>query len=652
MQQQQSDLASTSRDFSAKQMWNDSNYFVFDFETSGILPEYALQPWRIRQGKMWATSLAHLWYEGGRPVPGGQLFQGESPWPAIKTMLDHAIEHKLTGVGWNTAFDVSILIAYGFRDEVMRLNWLDGMLLWKHLTVTPEYDTERTKRKSYSLKQAVREFLPAYAGYEEDVDFHAADPASLKKLHTYNLRDTTFTYILTRMFYNDLAATPERLQAALIEARSIPLVADANLRGIRVDTSALDRLGLALTNEAAAALSELAPHGVTEEIVRSPAKLAVLLFDQWGLDPIKQNVSEKTGKTSWSTDKEVLHELSLFDSRAKTLRQYREALGNKTKFVDAPATSVAYNADGCTHPLATVFSSYTGRMTYSSKQGRNKDERPIGFGLHQEKRETRFRDILVPPDGYVVMEFDAAGQEYRWMAIASGDEAMLAMCLPGEDPHGYMGAEIAHKEYRTMLAELAAGNKDAKEQRQLGKVANLSCGYRTSAKKLLSEARVKYNLPMLLPEATHIHGAYRRTYPGVPRYWARQIQKVRRLGYAETFAGRRVQVVGDWGGKDGWSLESTAINYPIQGTGADQKYLALAVLKPYTVREGIHFAWELHDGLYFYVPVAKAERAQTEIKTLLDNLPYKKAWGFSPPIPLPWDCKVGSSWGQLKEVKF
>lgn len=591
---------------------------------------------------------------------------------------------------------------------------------------------------------------------------------------------------------------------------------------------------------------------------------------------------------------------------------------------------------------------------------------------------------------------------------------MLAMCLPGQDPHGYMGSEIAHKDYRAMLAELAAGSKDAKAQRQLGKVANLSCGYRTSAKKLLSVARVQYNLPMQLPEATHIHTTYRRTYPGVPRYWDRQIQKVRRLGYAETFAGRRVQVVGDWGGKAGWSLESTSINYPIQGclqadvrvvtdrgcipiselagqkfmartgfgwapatavnrglcqlaeielttgdvircdtrhklktdtrewvefkdlcygmrvalprlrpalaasdsvtwpyvmgcylgdgwvsekkrargysrtvgfvggirklpnlvrlqeffslqgfqtilkrtrptvwvlytnrrdlfdemvrqgvtpglrartkripeaawrydeqgrrdfwqgvcdtdgatthgqvgnvhspnlalirdlleytasigvptrisqtkgawllrvlrfdgglypkdrlladlnglvptsslgncqsivdrravieaqkvtqrvaeriydrwlphmevyrygeikdirvldsvadtftlsvddalhqfeaggvihknTGADQKYLALAVLKPYLVREGIHFAWELHDGLYFYVPVAKAERAQTEIKTLLDNLPYKKAWGFSPPIPLPWDCKVGSSWGQLKEVKF
>jgi DNA polymerase I-like protein with 3'-5' exonuclease and polymerase domains len=112
-----------------------------------------------------------------------------------------------------------------------------------------------------------------------------------------------------------------------------------------------------------------------------------------------------------------------------------------------------------------------------------------------------------------------------------------------------------------------------------------------------------------------------------------------------------VAVRGDWGGSTGWSLESTAINYPIQGTGADQKYLALAVLRPYMVREGIYFAWELHDGLYFYVPEKKAAKAQADIKCLLDNLPYKKAWGFAPPVPMPWDCKVGESWGQLKEVK-
>ena len=40
------------------------------------------------------------------------------------------------------------------------------------------------------------------------------------------------------------------------------------------------------------------------------------------------------------------------------------------------------------------------------------------------------------------------------------------------------------------------------------------------------------------------------------------------------------------------------------------------------------------------------------MKPMLDNLPYKEAWGFTPPIPMPWDCKVGKAWGRLKEQKF
>jgi DNA polymerase I-like protein with 3'-5' exonuclease and polymerase domains len=156
---------------------------------------------------------------------------------------------------------------------------------------------------------------------------------------------------------------------------------------------------------------------------------------------------------------------------------------------------------------------------------------------------------------------------------------------------------------------------------------------------------------MELPEATHIRATYLQTYTGVPRYWAAQIARVRKLGYAETLAGRRVQITGSWAGTGAWARESTAINYPIQGTGADQKYLAIAVLRPYIQRHGIYFAWELHDGLYFYVPTNYVEKAIADMGYLLDNLPYTKAWGFTPPIPLPWDCKISDkSWGQLKEI--
>jgi DNA polymerase I-like protein with 3'-5' exonuclease and polymerase domains len=180
-------------------------------------------------------------------------------------------------------------------------------------------------------------------------------------------------------------------------------------------------------------------------------------------------------------------------------------------------------------------------------------------------------------------------------------------------------------------------------------VGNLSLQYRTSAKKLRVVARVQYNIPMELPEANRIWTTYQRTYRGVPTYWNKQIAKTRRLGYVETFAGRRVQVVGNWDGSFGWSMGSTAINYRIQGTGADQKYLALAVIKSYLTEIGGYFAWDLHDGIYLYIPDEVVPKAARDIQHLLNHLPYKKAWGFEPPIPLPWDCKVGASWGSLKD---
>lgn len=632
-------------------VWDDSRFKAFDFETSGELPEYALQPWRVAQQKSWATSL--VWCE---KTPSNIEFGGglEPTRDMMGDFLSDCVKRKQRVVGWNTVFDISWLLAYGLDDLVMQVKWLDGMLLWRHYFIEPEYEEKGPNRKSYGLKACVAEVLPQFAGYEEDVDFHDPSPAARKKLHEYNQRDTMFTLRCAKHWWEKL--TQEQLRAALIEAECLPLVARANLRGMVVDRLAAKELQSDLRGTAGVRLAMLAPHGVTEKVVRSPKQLSALLFDQWKLPVLKENTSKKTGNVSRSTDKEVLHELSFIDPKAKLLREYREALNNEAKFADTPLRSAEYNGDGTTHPQAIVFGTYSGRLTYASKQGKNKDERQTGFALHQMKRGEEFRGIILAPEGYTIMEFDASGQEFRWMAIASGDQTMMQLCLPGEDAHSFMGARIANADYRQLMLDLSSKDdqikKAAKDARQLGKVGNLSLQYRTSAKKLRVIARVQYNLPMELPEAQRIRTTYLRSYPGVEAYWDMQIRKTQRTGYVETYAGRRVHVVGNWNGGFGWSMGSTAINYRIQGTGADQKYLALAVLKDYLNSIGAYFAWDLHDGIYLYVPHHHVARAADEIRDILLNLPYKQAWGFDPPIPLPWDAKVGGSWGSLKEYEF
>ena len=108
---------------------------------------------------------------------------------------------------------------------------------------------------------------------------------------------------------------------------------------------------------------------------------------------------------------------------------------------------------------------------------------------------------------------------------------------------------------------------------------------------------------------------------------------------------------GDWNGKNSWSMGSTAINYRIQGTGADQKYLAMMMMRDYIHTIGARFFLDLHDGIYLLVPDRLAKSAAKHIKKELDNLPYAQTWNFIPPVPLPWDCKMGKTWGGLKEFK-
>ncbi len=634
--------------------WDDEGFVAFDFETSGRKPEYALQPWRLKTGDAWITSIAWAYRESGKMKLGGMV----DPDPLFCAFfLKWCIDTGRAIIGWNVTFDIQWLLAMGFKKHVEQCRWVDGMLMWRHLEIEPEYETTRPSKKSYSLKTAVREHLPQFAGYEDQIDFHSDDPADRAKLHDYNQKDCIFTLFLTRLFYKKLNTRQQ--QAMWIEAQCLSMVAEANVEGMLIDTIHANSLSAQNKLIASAKLASLTPHGVTEKVVRSPLQLSALLYDKWRLPVLKLNKSkvkkDPNGQpvTSRSTDKEVLHELSFLDPRAKELRAYREALNNDAKFAERLTDSVRYCEDmGKSHPAARVFGTYSGRVTYSSSQGKGVNEKPTGFALHQmprmsAKQPLDYRSGIVAPPGYTIIEFDAAGQEFRWMAVAANDLTMLQLCQPGEDAHSFMGAKIMHRDYKQFLVDLKGKVQAIVDGRQLGKIANLSLQYRTSAKKLLVVARVQYDVPMLLPEAYLIHGLYQQTYHRVPEYWERQINLTIKRGWVETFAGRRVQVKGDWNHK-GWQMGSTAINYRIQGTGADQKYLALMMIRDYLSTIGARFLLDLHDGIYLLVPDRYAKTAARHIVGELNNLPYAQCWGFMPSIPLPWDAKTGKTWGTLR----
>lgn len=712
----------------------------FDVETVGDIQEYALQPCRMMQGKarISAASFATLEKTSGSLNPSTEMLRG---------MFQRAIDKQMYVVGWNVAFDAAWAIAAGLEQEVMQVKWMDAMLLWRHAVVEPEGDdVPRTHRKSYALAAALKEFAPEHAGFKEFEDFQSEDTDDLRLLLHRNQQDALWTIRLAQRFWDML--TNKQQRAALIEARCIPLCAWTKVHGIVGVEQAAKALSKTLQEDAKRIQAELLAAAPEAEGINlgSVKQLQTLLYDTWGLPA--ERFSKKTNLPS--TDKYALFDLAVLDTRAKMIKELREAKNNRTKYAQGTLKSLEYNGDGIVRPQVKIFSTYSGRMTYASSDKASREEVkeaekkpslwlyhgescsflvmaeddyygginsssdlalceslgeaktgsvselrkllrsigwstdriksetlgaepqavpkgmktvekkaqvPVGVALHQWKRGKEYRRLLAAPEGFTLCEFDFCGQEFRWMAVASEDETMLSLCAPGEDAHSYMGAQIDQCDYRDLIRRVHADDEVAKIIRKLGKFSNLSFQYRVSARTATTKARIDYELDVTEAFIQKIQATYKQSYVGVGGlptqrnggYWGRQILRCKQTGYAETYAGRRVQLKGNWAGREAWPMESTAINYPIQGTGADQKYLALAVLRTILPQYGAYFYFELHDGLFIIIPDQHVAKAVPEIQRRLSNLPYKEAWGVTLPIQFPTDAKTGKTWGDLKD---
>ncbi len=285
------------------------------------------------------------------------------------------------------------------------------------------------------------------------------------------------------------------------------------------------------------------------------------------------------------------------------------------------------------------------RFTYSSFQGKNKDRVQTGIALHQWERGKAARNVLQAPEGFLLAEFDFSGQEMRLMAIESEDEVMLNLFAKNEDLHAYMGAYIENMDYKH-VRENAKDDAKAYSARNLGKFSNLSLQYRIGIDSIMSRALTQYGLQLTREKAEHIKYTYMTTYKAVPAYWKEAIRRADMEKYAFSRGGARVPL----NNLNDYAQQQIAINFRIQCTGAEMKLLGIYMCRPLFDAD-LMYAWDLHDALFMYVrDDDRAEAKVRKIKNILSNLPYKDAWGWDVPIPLPVDAKLGKTWGTLKEI--
>jgi DNA polymerase-1 len=496
---------------------------------------------------------------------------------ALKPLLE---DDSVIKIGQNIKYDINVLSRYGIDvapvDDTMIISFtLDagrgevgmgghGMdeLSDRHLGHTP-----------LSFKEVCGTGKKAIPFGEVDLD----------RATEYAAEDADVTWRLHRHMKSRLADESGTRIYERVDRPLIPVVAQMERHGIKVDRARLSRLSEEFAKETARLEGEI--HGIAgqEFTVGSPKQLGDILFDKLGFKGGKKG---KSGQ--YSTDHSMLEKLAGEGAEiAKKVLEWRQLAKLKSTYTDA--LQEAINPDtGRVHTSYSLVGAQTGRLSSTDPNLQNIPIRtPIG---------RQIREAFVPDEGNVLLAADYSQIELRLAAHMADVPTLKEAFAQGEDIHARTAKE--------MFGEV---NRDTRAQ---AKTINFAILYGISRWGLAGRLEVEPD------EAQAMIDTYFQRFPGIQRYIHETLETVRERGYSETLFGRKTWFprINSKNVAERQGSERAAINAPIQGTSADIIKRAMVRMMPALDDAGlghVRMLLQVHDELVFELPegdVAAASR--------------------------------------------
>ncbi|HET7713554.1 MAG TPA: DNA polymerase, partial [Patescibacteria group bacterium] len=540
------------------------------------------------------------------------------PISSVYAALNVALEGKEM-VGHNVKFDMAWMLQKG-----VKLHAKFDTLLAAHLL---------DENRPNGLKSLSRTFLGADE-YEANIDFRT--PHSLGPLATYNGKDTDYTLRLYHIFRAQLKDRPRLLRLfKLLVMPACNAYVQIEANGFPVDMERLSERHefiLGKISETTEALLDFVPkeHQAGANF-RSPNFLAKFFFGILEL-PILV-ITPKSGRPS--TAESVLLKLKSKHPAVEllmTLRKWMKYESTytrnwlaRTRSAGKPRLFTSYNISG------TV----TGRLS-SNMQQVPRDvliRSIIGISDAQNQRRTS-----KGRQARRFVEADFSQIELRIAAMLSRDPALTRTFKSGGDPHRETAASVTGK----------APELITKEERKMAKAVNFGFLYGMGAKKFRIYADEKYQVKVSLDEAIAYRKAFFRQYKGLLPWHDRQRRLVRNLQQVSSPIGRirhLPAIVSDDDFLAG-QAEREAINAPVQGFASDLTVLSMVLLSQKLDHKRGRVIGNVHDAVLFEIDDDYIDEAKTIIKGVMEHLPLKRLFGYSPTIPIEVDIGVGNHWGE------
>jgi uracil-DNA glycosylase family 4 len=298
------------------------------------------------------------------------------------------------------------------------------------------------------------------------------------------------------------------------------------------------------------------------------------------------------------------------------------------------------------HSVFKPWGTVTGRLS-SGKEDQEKvssAKQNRGVNLQQVPRGDLTRGIFGAPPGSFFVEFDYSQVELRVAAFLARETTMLHLYATGQDIHMAMAMRMTGKPAHLVT----------KEERKKAKAVNFGFLYGMGWAKFILTAWANYSVRVTEDEAVAFRQTFFDQFPKLIPWHARQRKLAHQFGRVETPMGRIRHLPDIYSPDRGVvsEAERQAINSPVQGFASDMCALSLVLLARQFRREGIRAypIGTVHDAVNWEIHGDDLEYALPRIKNTMENLPLEELFDLTLDVPIIADCKVGTRWGQAREV--
>ena len=397
-----------------------------------------------------------------------------------------------------------------------------------------------------------------------------------------------------------------------IEMPLVRVLADIETNGVKVNKEFLIEMSKEVDKDLQTIMGKIYSMAGQEFNINSPKQLSDVLFEKLKLPVIKKT------KTGYSTDVEVLQQLSAIHELPAEILTYRTLTKLKSTYIDSLPSMI--NPDtGRVHTSLNQTVTATGRLSSSEP---NLQNIPIRTELGK-----RIREAFIAEPGNVILSADYSQIELRVMAHMSEDPILIESFKRGEDIHSRTAAEV----FGIMPGLVTS------EMRRMAKVVNFGIIYGMSPFGLSKDLGISQR------DAKRYIDAYFEHYKGVSDFIDKTLQEAKGNGYVRTLLGRK-RPIPELSSKEAAVRqfgERTAVNTPIQGTAADIIKLAMVNIFNRIRKDNLKslMTLQVHDELVFEVPERELETMKKLVREEMEGVIALK-------VPLKVDIGIGKNWSE------